>query len=113
MPAGGSLVIAGLIQEEARSSVDGTPGLKDVPGLGALFRGRDSVTTQTEVVIMVTPYLVESTHPDKLQTPTDGFVPANDTETLFMGRLNKVYAENGQPKIQANSLSGPFGHVVD
>jgi len=113
MPAGGSLVIAGLIREEARSTVDGTPGLKDVPGLGALFRGRDSLTTQTEVVIMVTPYLVDPTHPDKLQTPADGFVPANDAESLLMGRLNKVYAENGQPKIQRDSLSGPFGHVVD
>lgn len=113
MPAGGSLVIAGLIREETRSTVDGTPGLKDVPGLGALFRGRDSRTTQTEVVIMVTPYLVDSTHPDKLQSPSDGFQSANDTESLLMGRINKVYAENGQPKIQANSLSGPFGHVVD
>lgn len=113
MPAGGSLVIAGLIREEARSTVDGTPGLKDVPGLGALFRGRDSQTTQTEVVIMVTPYLVDSTHPDKLQTPIDGFQSANDVESLLMGRLNKVYSENGQSKIQANSLSGPFGHVVD
>jgi len=113
MPAGGSLVIAGLIREEARSNVDGTPGLKDVPGLGALFRGRDSQTTQTEVVIMVTPYLVESTHPDKLQTPTDGFQQPNDVESLLMGRLNKVYSENGQPKIQTSSLPGPFGHVVD
>ena len=113
MPAGGSLVIAGLIREETRSTVDGTPGLKDVPGLGALFRGRDSQTTQTEVVIMVTPYLVDSTHPDKLQTPTDGFLAANDAESLLMGRLNKVYSQNGQPKIQASSLSGPFGHVVD
>lgn len=113
MPAGGSLVIAGLIREETRSTVDGTPGLKDVPGLGALFRGRDSRTTQTEVVIMVTPYLVDSTHPDKLQTPSDGFQAANDVESLLMGRLNKVYAENGQPKIQTNSLPGAFGHVVD
>jgi len=113
MPAGGSLVIAGLIREETRSTVDGTPGVKDIPGLGALFRGRDNQTTQTEVVIMVTPYLVDSTHPDKLQTPGDGFQAANDVESLLMGRLNKVYAENGQPKIQASSLSGPFGHVVD
>ena len=113
MPAGGSLVIAGLIREETRSTVDGTPGLKDVPGLGALFRGRDSRSTQTEVVIMVTPYLVDSTHPDKLQTPSDGFQSANDVESLLMGRLNKVYAQNGQPKIQTNSLPGPFGHVVD
>jgi pilus assembly protein CpaC len=113
MPAGGSLVIAGLIREESRSTVDGTPGLKDVPGLGALFRGRDSLTTQTEVVIMVTPYLVDPTHPDKLQTPADGFQAVNDVESLLMGRLNKVYAANGQPKIQSDSLPGPFGHVVD
>jgi len=113
MPAGGSLVIAGLIREETRSTVDGTPGAKDIPGLGALFRGRDNQTTQTEVVIMVTPYLVDSTHPDKLQNPGDGFQAANDVEGLLMGRLNKVYAENGQPKIQTNSLLGPFGHVVD
>ena len=113
MPAGGSLVIAGLIREESLSTVDGTPGLKDVPGLGALFRGRDSQTTQTEVVIMVTPYLVDSTHPDKLQAPGDGYIPANDVESLLLGRLNKVYSANGQPKIQTNSLPGPFGHVVD
>ncbi len=113
MPAGGSLVIAGLIREETRSSVDGTPGVKDIPGLGALFRGRDNQTTQTEVVIMVTPYLVDSTHPDKLQSPSDGYQVANDAESLLMGRLNKVYAQNGQPQIQTNSLSGPFGHVVD
>ena len=113
MPAGGSLVIAGLIREESLSTVDGTPGLKDIPGFGALFRGRNSQTTQTEVVIMVTPYLVDPTHPDKLQGPGDGFQPANDKESLLLGRLNKVYAKNGQPNIQTNSLSGPFGHVVD
>jgi len=113
MPAGGSLVIAGLIQENSNSIVDGIPGAKDVPGLGALFRGRDSSATQTEIVIMVTPYLVESTHPDKLQAPGDGFIPANDVDNLLLGRLNKVYASNGQPKIQSNSLPGPFGHVVD
>ena len=113
MPAGGSLVIAGLIREETRSTVDGTPGLKDVPGLGALFRGRDSQSTQTEVVIMVTPYLVDSTHPDRLQTPGDGFLAANDRESLLLGRLNKVYSQNGRPKIQQGSLPGRFGHVVD
>jgi len=87
MPAGGSLVIAGLIQENSNSIVDGIPGAKDVPGLGALFRGRDSSATQTEIVIMVTPYLVESTHPDKLQAPGDGFIPANDVDSLLLGRL--------------------------
>ena len=113
LPAGGSLVIAGLIREESRQSSDGIPGVKDIPGLGAMFRNRDDLNTQTELVIMVTPYLVDPTHPDKLQTPLDGFVPANDLENILLGKMNKIYAANGQPKINANTLSGPFGHVVD
>jgi len=113
MPAGGSLVIAGLIREESRQSSDGIPGAKDIPGFGALFRNRDDLNTQTELVIMVTPYLVDPTHPDKLQTPLDGFVPANDLDNLLLGKINKVYAANGHPKISADTLSGPFGHVVD
>ena len=106
LPAGGSLVLAGLIREESLSTVDGTPGLKDVPGLGALFRGRESQSTQTELVILVTPYLVEATHPDKLQTPLDGFESPSDVDSLISGRLNKVYDKPG-------SLTGTFGHVVD
>ena len=113
LPAGGSLVIAGLIREESRQAIDGTPGLKDIPGLGAAFRNRDDLTTQTELVVIVTPYLVDPTHPDKLQTPLDGFVQASDTENTFLGRLNKVYAANGAPQISADTLDGPFGHVVD
>ena len=109
LPAGGSLVIAGLIREEARSEVEGVPGAKDIPGLGALFRNRDSQTTQTELVIIVTPYLVDPTHPDKLQTPMDGFVPTGEGERLLTGRINKVYGD----KAKGTVLAGPFGHVVD
>ncbi len=108
LPAGGSLVIAGLIREEARTSYDGVPGAKDIPGLGALFRNRDSQTVQTELVIIVTPYLVDATHPDKLQTPLEGFVAANDRESILLGRLNAVYGEDATAV-----TSSPFGHVVD
>lgn len=113
MPAGGSLVIAGLIREESRSSSDGTPGAKDIPGLGALFRNSDTTNTQTELVIIVTPYLVDATHPDKLQTPLDGFVAPNDGSSILMGRLNEVYASSGEPRISQPALGGAFGHVVD
>jgi len=106
------LVIAGLIREESRQAIDGTPGLKNIPGLGAAFRNRDELTSQTELVIIVTPYLVDPTHPDKLQTPLDGFVPADDRSALLLGRLNKVYNGNGTP-ITPSTLPGPFGHVVD
>lgn len=109
LPAGRSLVIAGLIREEARNSYDGTPGAKDIPGLGALFRNRDSQSVQTELVVIVTPYLVDPTHPDNLQTPADGFAPANDKERVLLGRLNTVYGRS----VDEASLPGPFGHVVD
>lgn len=113
LPAGGSLVIAGLIREEARNLVTGTPGVKDLPGIGALFRGRDDQTTQTELVVIVTPYLVDPTHPDKLQTPLDGFVESNDAQSLLHGRINEVYNENNVRNISSAALGGSFGHVVD
>ncbi len=111
LPAGGSLVIAGLIREEARQSVDGTPGLKDIPGIGAAFRSRDDLTTQTELVVIVTPYLVDPTHPDELQTPLDTFVAANDSDALLLGRLNTLYGD----RVSNLGGAGPrsFGHVVD
>ena len=63
--------------------------------------------------MIVTPYLVDATHPDKLQTPLDGFVPANEKASLLMGRMNEVYSEAGKPKLTQPAMGGPFGHVVD
>lgn len=112
LPAGGSLVIAGLIREETRASSDGMPGVKNIPGVGALFRSRDDINSQTELVVIVTPYLVDPTHPDKLSTPLDTFKPANDSDAILMGRLNKVYNE---PNLGGDDKAplGRFGHVVD
>ena len=105
MPAGGSLVIAGLIREETRQTSDGVPGLKNVPALGAAFRNRDDQNSQQELMIIVTPYLVEPTHPDRLQTPLDGFTPASDTDAILLGRLGEA---TGEPVAQAR-----FGHSLD
>ncbi|MGB6230381.1 MAG: type II and III secretion system protein family protein [Litorimonas sp.] len=109
LPAGGSLVIAGMIREEARNAYDGVPGAKDIPGLGALFRNRDSQSVQTELVVIVTPYLVDPTHPDKLQTPLEGFEPTNERARVLAGRLNAVYGD----RAKTDALPGPFGHLVD
>lgn len=113
VPAGSSIVIAGLIQEESRTAANGTPGAKDIPGLGALFRNRDEANTQTELVIIATPYLVDGTHPDNLQTPIDGFTPANDAEQVFLGRLNKANKRGDKPKALTRTRPGTFGYVVD
>lgn len=111
LPSGGSMMIAGLLQESSRQSIDRVPGVGEVPILGALFRSRDYTSGETELVIIVTPYIVRGTSRDALQTPADGLVVANDAQTILMGRLNQRY----RPGAQANDRgwAGPFGWALD
>ena len=112
LPSGGALVLAGLIQERSRAAIEGIPGAMDSPILGSLFRSRDFVNSETELVIIVTPYLVEPTSPDALRTPADGFRNPTERESILGGRLNAMYRtptdETGAPR----SLQGPHGHVL-
>lgn len=111
MPSGGALVMAGLIQERTRQALEGIPGAKDLPVFGPLFRSRDFVNNETELVIIVTPYLVQPTRPDRLHTPADGFRVASERETILSGRLNAIYrAPEGD---ETRSLAGPHGHVIE
>lgn len=111
MPSGGALVMAGLIQERTRQAMEGIPGAKDLPVFGPLFRSRDFVNNETELVIIVTPYLVQPTSPDRLRTPADGFRVASERETILSGRLNAIYrAPEGD---ETHTLAGPHGHVIE
>ncbi len=112
LPSGGSMVIAGLIQEKTKQALEGVPGAKDLPILGALFRSRDYQNDETELVIMVTPYLVDPTHPDNISTPADGFANASDLSTILFGRLNKVYRAPGA-KTNGKTWDGPIGYVLE
>ena len=98
LPSGGSLALAGLLQETTAQSIDGVPGIKDIPVLGALFRSRDFQNSETELVVIVTPYLVDPKHESDFVLPTDDFTPASDLETILMGRLN------GTPKSSKSDL---------
>lgn len=110
LPSGGSLMIAGLLQERTRSNIDKLPGLGNLPVLGALFRSRDFLNDQTELVVIATPYIVQPTTPGRMQTPADGFHIANDAQTVFMGKLNDAY----RPAAGAPSAyQGPVGPVID
>lgn len=111
LPSGGSMMMAGLIQQTTRQAVEGLPGLKDLPVLGNLFRSRDYVNNETELVVLVTPYLVKPTSMDKLQTPADGYLPASDMSSLLMGKLNRVVnpSSTDAPK---GSYKAPIGHVM-
>jgi len=112
LPSGGSLVMAGLLQEDMRSTIDGVPGMKDVPVLGQLFRSRDYQNNETELVIIVTPYLVEATHGSNLRDPAEGLVVASDAETILMGKLLSTYGLAGAGVKEA-SLQGPMGFILD
>jgi pilus assembly protein CpaC len=96
LPSGGSMMLAGLIKDTTRQLVDGTPGLKKLPVLGALFRSRDYKSNQTELVVIVTPYLVGSVAEKQLVNPVDRLNTPTDRQTILLGRLNKVYGTAGQ-----------------
>jgi len=112
LPSGGSLVIAGLIQEETRQAMDGVPGVERLPVLGSLFRSRDFANNETELVFVVTPYLVDPTDPDALEEPGDGFVAASMAANVFLGRLNRVYAAPGA-QVEGRGWLGPVGFVLE
>ena len=96
LPSGGSMMLAGLIKDTTRQTIDATPGLKKLPVLGALFRSRDYAQNQTELVVIVTPYLVGSVAEKELATPADRFNTPTDRQTILLGRLNKIYGTAGQ-----------------
>lgn len=112
MPSGGAIMMAGLIQERTRQAIEGIPGAKDLPVFGSLFRSRDFINNETELVILVTPYLVKAGAPGAMRTPADGFRNANETETLLNGRLNALFAAPAGQTPQGR-LSGPHGHVLN
>lgn len=111
LPSGGSLAIAGLISDATKQNIDGFPGLKDVPMIGTLFRSRDFIKQETELVVIVTPYMVRPTARQKLARPDDGFAPASDLKADFLGHLNRIYGRSAAPP--PGGLKGDFGFIVD
>jgi len=111
LPSGGSFAVAGLMQHNTKQVIDGFPGVKDLPVLGALFRSRDFADDQTELVVLVSAYMVEPTSEAALAAPIDGFVAPTDPETLLLGRLNAVYRKKDEKPISPQA-SAPVGFVV-
>ncbi len=111
MPDGGSMMLAGLIRESTRQTINGTPGLKKLPILGALFRSRDFIQNQTELVVLVTPHIVRSVAQKQLETPDKNLNIATDRQTNLLGRLNKVYGKG--TATPSGSYSGNVGYIVE
>ena len=112
LPSGGSLVMAGLLQQDLRQTIEGVPGLKDTPVLGQLFRSRNFTSNETELVIIVTPYLVNPTHESKLTDPAAGSVPATDLQAIVLGKMLSTYGHAGAGSGE-KSLHGPLGFILD
>ena len=91
IPSGGSMAMAGLIQEQTKQAVNGMPGLDQLPILGELFRSQDFVNNQTELMVLVTPYVVRAVAQKELSRPDDGFAPASDSQSALLGRINRIY----------------------
>lgn len=110
LPSGGSMMIAGLIRDDVRQAVGGLPGLSKVPVLGALFRSRDFVRNETELVIIITPYLTKPTARAALAKPDDNFNPPSDGAGMLLGRVNRVYGtmKTGLP---AGRYHGVVGYI--
>ncbi len=111
LPSGGTLATAGLIQRVSKSSLNGLPGLMNLPIIGVLFRSRDYQREETELMITATPYIAKPMEPNQVQRPDDGFVESHDAQAVLLGRLNKIYGTSGGPLPQA--YKGRVGFIAD
>jgi len=112
LPSGTTLAIGGLLQETSRQQINQMPVLGNIPILGALFRSRDFQTEQTELVILVTPYLVSPSPANTVAVPTDYAVPASDAEAIFLGAMERRYGVGANGDMRGG-FSGSVGFVLD
>jgi pilus assembly protein CpaC len=112
IPSGGSMAMAGLIQQQTKQAVNGLPGIDQVPILGALFRSQDFVNNETELMVIVSPYVVRAVAQKELSRPDDGFAPASDAQSALLGRINRLYglARRVDP---VTGYQGDFGFIID
>lgn len=128
LPSGGSLMIAGLLQNDEFNSFEGVPGLMDLPIIGPLFRSHNFQTNRSELVVMVRAFKVRPIETEqRLSLPTDGFVPASDFDIYMLGRLHARYGgsaedtadgtpETGRVLINQGEFppvpAGPLGYIM-
>jgi pilus assembly protein CpaC len=112
IPSGGALAMAGMIQNTTRQNINGMPGLMELPVLGALFKSRDYINQQTELMILVTPYVVRAVAQKDLSRPDDGFADPSDPASVLLGRFNRIYGVGGTPDPPDN-YRGKYGFILD
>ena len=105
------MAIAGLVQDDIRQAVSGLPGMARIPIIGSLFRSREFQRNESELVIIVTPYLVRPTARKNLAQPDENFHPATESASIFMGRVNRVYGTK-QGNLPKGRYTGSIGFIL-
>ena len=112
LASGGTMMTAGLIQQKNKAVIAGLPGLINLPIIGALFRSRDYQRDETELMIMVTPYIAKPMEPKQVRKPDDGFVDAQDSQAILLGRFNRLYGPAGAAPL-GPAYRGRVGFITD
>jgi pilus assembly protein CpaC len=112
VPSGGAMAMAGLIADQTKQAINGLPGMMQLPVLGTLFRSRDFVNSQTELMIMVTPFIVRAVAQKDLSRPDDGFAAPSDPQADLLGNINRIYGVPGRVD-PARNYRGTYGFITD
>jgi pilus assembly protein CpaC len=110
--SGQSFAIAGLFSASTQQDVEQVPGLGDIPLLGALFRSTSFQKGESELVIIVTPYIVEPAAPGQFKTPLDHFSPANSLDRNFLGALSSGEPITNDGPVSVRTINGKAGFLL-
>jgi pilus assembly protein CpaC len=112
IPSGGSIAMAGLIQEQTKQAINGMPGVDQIPVLGQLFRSQDFLNSQTELMVIVTPYIVRAVAQQELSRPDDGFAPASDAQSALFAQISRIYGVPARMD-PVGTHQANFGFIID
>lgn len=109
MGSGQSMMIAGLLNNQLSSSVDKMPGVGDIPVLGALFKSNGWRRNETELMIVITPYLVKPVSDSQIKLPTDGINSIDDAQRVIMGKVTDKFKspDRPMPSVAPAGVNGP------
>ena len=112
IPSGGALAMAGMIHEQTKQQINGFPGLMNLPVLGTLFKSRDYINRQSELMVLVMPYIVRAVAQKDLSRPDDGYADASDPSGSLLGRFNRLYGIPGKVEPRP-AYRGTYGFILD
>ena len=108
LPSGASLMTAGLLQQQTSVEIQGVPGLLNLPVIGALFRSREFQRKESELMIVVVPFIAKASKPDKMPLPTDAFRITDDASQILQSQMVQRYGQS-RTRIAGEAQNAPKG----